>query len=381
MITEVRIQGFKRLRDVTVRLGRLQVVVGNNGVGKSSLLLAIERLVGAFAADGEGRVPSAQRWFGAGMVPANVVSRPGVDRYDVFARRSDGQMAGVLCSLPSDGQSAGRCVLRAEGQGRPNFLEEIFLAVGVVGDGWPAPADRPRDWPRPALLRLHADAIAAPSWSVEDTPRLGPDGAGLASVLQYLAGLRDERLARIEADVAKVVPEVKQLRALPASISKVDMVDVSIDGQHTQVERERTVSGARFEADIAGVGWTRAEQLSEGTLLVLALVTQLHYHRPGLLLLDDLDRSLHPTAQVALVKVLRTLLEQHPELQILASTHSPYLVDELEGSEVLVAGETAPGTTQVRPLTDHPDWDAHRETLRSGELWSAVAEGWVGESK
>jgi predicted ATPase len=178
-----------------------------------------------------------------------------------------------------------------------------------------------------------------------------------------------------------VVPEVKQLRALPASISKVDMVDVSIDGQHTQVERERTVSGARFEADIAGVGWTRAEQLSEATLLVLALVTQLHYHRPGLLLLDDLDRSLHPTAQVALVKVLRTLLEQHPELQILASTHSPYLVDELEGSEVLVAGETAPGTTQVRPLTDHPDWDAHRETLRSGELWSAVAEGWVGESK
>ena len=57
---------------------------------------------------------------------------------------------------------------------------------------------------------------------------------------------------------------------------------------------------------------------------------------PQLVLLDDIDKALHPQAQKELVRVIRAILAQFPELQIVATSHSPYLVDEFAADEVWV---------------------------------------------
>ena len=136
--------------------------------------------------------------------------------------------------------------------------------------------------------------------------------------------------------------------------------------------------GARFEVEWQDIGWVPASQLSEGTLLALGLVTLLRHDPPDILLLDDIDKALHPMAQKEVIKLLRRILEQNPRLQIIATAHSPFVLDELSADEVFVAGSDGPGATQIRRLDEHPAWETNKEYLSPGEFWTSVGEDWVG---
>ena len=98
---------------------------------------------------------------------------------------------------------------------------------------------------------------------------------------------------------------------------------------------------------------------------------------PSLILIDDVEQGLHPWAQRQLITVLKRLLEERPELQIVLTTHSPYVVDEVEASDVWVLAADAAGKTGARRLTDVPDAEKALEVLTPGELWSAQGEDWV----
>ncbi|WP_295450837.1 AAA family ATPase [uncultured Thiodictyon sp.] len=54
----------------------------------------------------------------------------------------------------------------------------------------------------------------------------------------------------------------------------------------------------------------------------------------NVLLIDDLEKGLHPQAQRELVTALKTLVTTDPKLQIAFSTHSSYVVDELTADQV-----------------------------------------------
>ena len=75
--------------------------------------------------------------------------------------------------------------------------------------------------------------------------------------------------------------------------------------------------------------------------------------------LDDIDHGLHPKAQWDLLKQLRRLLAQYPDLQIVATSHSPDLVDELDPSEVVVMALRADGTSAAI----NPRWLEDRDAF------------------
>ena len=119
-----------------------------------------------------------------------------------------------------------------------------------------------------------------------------------------------------------------------------------------------------------------ASLVSEGTLVVLALVVLLHSKaQPRLLLLDDLGAELHPTAQGELVALLQAIQAQNPNLQIVASTHSPYVLDAVAPQNVLVFARGADGAARVRCLDQHAD--AKLEGITTGQLWTMDPETWV----
>ena len=63
-------------------------------------------------------------------------------------------------------------------------------------------------------------------------------------------------------------------------------------------------------------------------MLMLGLLTALlGPTRPRILLLDDIEHSLHPLAQKQLVEMIEQILQKYPDLQILATAHSPYLAE------------------------------------------------------
>lgn len=114
-----------------------------------------------------------------------------------------------------------------------------------------------------------------------------------------------------------------------------------------------------------------ASQVSEGTLLSVALLAAAETgERKTLLLIDDLDRALHPTAQRELVKLLQATVELG-HLEIICTTHSPYILSEFAYEQVRVLKEVDGASRCVR-LSDGPEAARWMKELDAGEYWSFV---------
>jgi hypothetical protein len=78
-----------------------------------------------------------------------------------------------------------------------------------------------------------------------------------------------------------------------------------------------------------------------------------------------------------LVGVFRGLIRQNPDLQIIATSHSPYILSKLEWNEVRVTGFKADGSAICARLEDHPEVERWREAMTPGEFWSHIGDDWV----
>jgi predicted ATPase len=161
----------------------------------------------------------------------------------------------------------------------------------------------------------------------------------------------------LQADLRRIIPSIRRLR-------------------HTKT------SPTALLFDTLGGDSLQANQVSEGTLLVLGLLAALYApDRPSLVLLDDLDRGLHPKAQKDLVALLRGLLDTNRDLQLVATTHSPYLLDWMRPEEVRMTVLQDDGTTACAPLDRHPKFEKWKDEMAPGEMWSLFGEKWVAEKE
>ena len=81
-----------------------------------------------------------------------------------------------------------------------------------------------------------------------------------------------------------------------------------------------------------------------------------------------------------LIRMLNRLLELKGsgETQIIACTHSPYMLDELPPENVIAFALRDDGTVASKPLTEHPDAVKAKGALKSGELWGVAPDRpWV----
>lgn len=188
-----------------------------------------------------------------------------------------------------------------------------------------------------------------------DATVMAPDGTGLHSALANIALSDPESWQHLQDQLRQIIPTVRRLR-------------------HTM--RGNAQSPALL-FDMQGADSLPAAQVSEGTLLVLGLLAALHAaDRPNLILLDDLDQGLHPKAQRELVGLLRDVLSANPELQIVATTHSPYLLGRMDPKEVRMT-LLHEGSTFCASLTNHPLFDKWKDEMHAGEMWSLFGEKWV----
>lgn len=342
---KVLFRDYRLLRSVDLELGRLNIIVGRNGAGKSSVLDGLHQLLTLLGP------ASAANVFAGRHDPRQLLSRPDGTTLQIGALFSNEQIFGVKIS--------------AIGEQRKGRLDLIGGRVGAEA------VLRPDHTPDPglkhitvALARHDPSVLAEPHVPEREIPQLEVDGRGLASVLQYIQGLRDGTLDAIEDDLREIVPGTGRIRVLPAVVTG-----------------PRAGNGSRFEIERGGIGWVPSEQLSRGTLFALGLATVLHWRPPRVLLLDDIDQGLHPMAQRTLVITLRRCLERHPQMQIVAASHSPFVLDVLAGHEVFIAGAASPISAKIVRLDQHPAWAERSHYLHPGELWVAIGEGWVAEGQ
>jgi predicted ATP-binding protein involved in virulence len=83
--------------------------------------------------------------------------------------------------------------------------------------------------------------------------------------------------------------------------------------------------------------------------------------RPGVLLLDEVDAHLHPIWQRRLLPAMREAL---PDVQIVVTSHSPFVISSCPNSRVHVLDLDADGQAHVRPPVDAPIGDSVTTTLK-----------------
>lgn len=59
------------------------------------------------------------------------------------------------------------------------------------------------------------------------------------------------------------------------------------------------------------------------------------------------------------------------------TTHSPYLLDNLKPTEVLLTTLKEDGSSTCASLIEHPDFDRWKDEMTPGEMWSVFGEKWA----
>lgn len=360
MITRFRLENFKGHRDTDLALQQLTLLVGENGSGKTSVLEAL-RVPGDIAdylpKDGTStdvKLPDMK---------VSELLRCGANRMCLSfeGRTADGeQWTTSIEFLPAD-----------DGEWRVNFNgslgEQEFRATDYVHDPARLQELVTGLTGHVALYRFKADQVAASAYSHRPGASVTEGGAQTAVALAALKLADDEAFERIETAMRRIVPSLHRVRIRPAAV--------------LHPSNPNPVVGSKLYFDFQGAKNVPAHHASQGTLVVLALLTVLYGHdRPDVILLDNLDHSLHPHAQIELVRMIRELLtlDEFENTQIIATTHSPYVLDEVSPSNVIAFALREDGTVASKPLSEHPDAPKMNGALKAGELWTLDAErDWV----
>jgi predicted ATPase len=187
----------------------------------------------------------------------------------------------------------------------------------------------------------------------------------------------------LEKELSRLVP-VRRLRfsrARVAELVRTDGGSGSWDVQGAQYER-RDYTTEQLLFDTRGADSVPASSASEGTLIATGLLAALYGpDRPRVILLDDVGRGLHPRAQLELVSILRSLLESDPTLQLIATTHSPYVLDKLSPDEVRLVVQRDDGSSVCGRLQDHPEFEQWKEEMTPGEFWMMFGEKWLADGR
>lgn len=354
MLRSVTLTNFKAHADTTVPLGKLTLLVGDNASGKTSVLEALwllsELHKGAKTAfSGDWSLADLYRRSDTGALRLSCDTANGVS--EVSARSDEAHRSHVLVRVNGHEERSSVPNSQPPVSAPPNRYQALDLQVGTA-----------------ALYSLRAKEIAAVAPSVPSGTAISTDGANTASVLSNLKLGADEIFERIERDLRALVPAVRRVR---------------LRTQHLRPSDPQSPLGHKLYFDFAGAEGIPAHGASQGTLLVLSLLTILHSQpRPNLILLDDFDHALHPRAQLELVRLIKNLLAlpELAEVQIVATTHSPYTLDEVEPGDVHAFALREDGTVASKRLSEHPQAKTMQGALSTGQLWSLDAERtWVLE--
>ncbi|MCE2905419.1 MAG: AAA family ATPase [Anabaena sp. CoA2_C59] len=231
-------------------------------------------------------------------------------------------------------------------------------------------------------LKLIASNLAKAAYSEEVTPRVEFDGSLLAPTLDFLRDEAPDKFQLIEEKLNRIVPNVRKVGIKRAKVPVIRKRLIEVDGKSISYEETQEMTGQEVILDMNTGERIPAHAISEGTMLTLGLLTVLmNPNQPNLVLLDDVEQGLHPQAQRELMTVFKEIIAENPNLQIIFSTHSPYILDALAPSQVHILNNSKSGFTMSKRLDEHPDVEWAKETLTTGEFWDAEGEDWVLEGE
>ncbi len=351
----ITIKGFKSIRSTEqLELGPINVLIGENGVGKSNFL-------GAF------RFLNA---IGAGELQNYVARAGGADNVFHFGSRETQRLTLHI--------SFGGGVNQYRLELSPSDYDSMYPARETVFFGDKDQYDEPYDRRMPhrgaeagisdpdlrdgighhvrkhlqswKVFQFHdtsATSALKKTANVNDNRRLRADGSNLPAFLYFLREKSRDSYNLIQGAVRLVAPFFDHFSLEPLYLNPEKIL----------LEWKHQGTDAYFSASA----------LSDGSLRFMALATLLLQpsdFRPSTILLDEPELGLHPYA----IAILSSLIKRASmDTQILMATQSSLLLDHFEPEDILVAERRNGGTEFARLASS--DLDAWLEDYSLGQLW------------
>lgn len=317
MIKSIRIQNFQRIDDaLSLELGPVTVLVGENGCGKSSFMKGVHWAIRcATLADNSGKVSLDQMDF--------VPSKDFLDLAHKLKLQNNAAGRKIVVNLiDQDGKDSSISISAARN------------GAGVLTSVQGPMASELTSNEKPSTAYIPGIAGAAEEETILAVPimhRKAASGEG-GSVLRQIilaqavgsdgTGAQFAQLEELSRWVSMVLPETQFW-------VKFDRLrDRNIDVKFLTPEM-------RVPGQSHTVGWKSIDMAGTGFLQVVQIFAYLLYFKPKLLLVDEPDAHLHPGRQQLLIKALEKASKEFPETQIILTTHSPSLVRALSSNATI----------------------------------------------
>lgn len=334
-ITEVSVSGFRSLSHIErLQLPPLTVLIGANGVGKSSFLHFFEmlgwmlrdrKLQDYVVRHGGG---DDQLFMGARVTPqidaeVRIVNGQNVNAYQfsmTHLSAGDSLLLTREAYRTSDGDAADSEWVHLSGLGKESVLPD-------QGDA--AARDICGLLRQSTTYQFHdtsANASLRQRWDVSDSVRLRPDGGNLAAVLLDLRENDAMRYRQLVQQIQRVFPTLEDFVLEPVA-GKVLL-------------RWR----GRYSDKVFGAHLT-----SDGSLRLFCLMTLLCLpddRLPAILFFDEPELGLHPHAITLVSEMLKRVAQRR---QVFVATQSPYMVDCFDLENIIVA-DASNGATTLKNL-------------------------------
>ena len=359
-LNSITIRGYRSFEEATLELRPLNVLIGANGAGKSNLIsffkmmneLMAGRLQQYVALTG---YATANLHFGPKTTPQLEAElqfetdQRHVDTYRMrlFHGASDSLIfAEERLSFQSPSFRTPRNELLGEGH------KETLIGSTALRCGAKASTARVFKYLLDGCGVFHFHDTSSTSrvrnsgYVGHDKPLLA-DAGNLAAVLYRLRTVRPGVYRRIVASIAQIAPF---------------FVDFVLDPNGR--EGRYIILNWRHRGSDLVFG---PHQLSDGTLRAICLISLLMLpseERPSLIVIDEPELGLHPSAVKILADLCRSASE---DSQILISTQSSTFVSCFDPADIVVVERDGESSTLARP--DEKALDAWLEDYSLGEIW------------
>jgi len=371
-VKKIKVNGFRRLRRIEIEMRPLMVLIGANGVGKSSFLDAVSLL----SASAAGKLNSTLNDIGG---VADVCTRGQSGKITLEAEMDCPGFKPLKYELIVEAKGQGYDIpFERLSQAKEDAFPEPFKHIDsryddityfdmdankIVRPNWehnplesslsqvPKMFGRPEELRRTLSSVMHYHVLdvgprAPVKLPQQMKPALSPgeNGENLVSFLYNLRESNRDRYEVIEDTLRAAFPGFECLNFPPAAAGMLSL----------------TWKEKQFRDVIY------AHQLSEGTLRFLWLVSLLQSSNLSTVtMIDEPEVSLHPELLSLLADLMR---EAAGRTQIIVATHSDRLIHFLEPREVVVMDVGEDGYTLVQ-WADSMDMEEWLKEYSLDEVW------------
>jgi predicted ATPase len=383
-VTKFRVQNFKAIRDSGwVEFTPLTIFIGNNGVGKSSLVESMETLQDIVDM---GLDKAMKQWSGFEFiwnqaVPHNIIETDGISyqenpmkfciqgnisRYatyqfdatsEITAKENNNSIffleENMILEYPENSEGRreikreiGKSPTEAFGKndpmhkpifGGPNSDESVFIAASALGHLGQFIRFNPDIMMKPYLMRNIVGYLP-----------LSPDGSNIA---EYLLDIQSKDPNVIES----IVETLKTILPYVNNIQPIITTEIG-----------RTAYLQMTEAGFKLPGWL----FSTGTLRLVALLAVFrHPEPPPLIIIEEIENGLDPRSIHVILEEIRYLVSSGKS-QVILTTHSPYLLDLVPLESIIFVERNADGEPKFFRPAEEENVQKWSDNFAPGRLYT-----------